>query len=71
MACWTPTPLSQPSGEGLFIDQIKKGQVIHVKGKLPAQEVMPEFIDAINHTEVLSLRVGVVLFSAVESRRLA
>ena len=37
-----------------------------VKRKFPAQKVMPEFIDAINHTEGLSLRGGVVLFHVRE-----
>ena len=40
--------------------------MIHVKGKLLDQEVMPEFIDVIDHTEGLSLCGGVVVFCGQE-----
>ena len=40
--------------------------MIHVKGKIPALEVMPEFIDALNNTEGLSLCGGVVLYRGRE-----
>ena len=46
-------PSSQATCNGMFIYQIEESRVINVKCEFSSQEIMPKFMDVVDHTEGL------------------